>query len=374
MENQSQCVLKRLEQIEAFDALAPEWDALLASATIENIFLTHAWLREWWRIYGATCELWTLTLRQAQTLVGVAPLVWARASDGTRYVRWMGDGEITPNHLDWLVHPDFRAEFARALGAYLWQHRAAWDILDLDNITQDSPMRDLVNEALQSYGLTVQSHVTEVCPYAALPATFEAYLQARGSKSRKHLRYSQRVLLRDFPNARYGRAETAAEVDAVFDALAHLHQARWTRRGEAGSFASEQFAVFHRAMAQQGLRLGYLRLYFIKIDQAYVAVYYCYRVGNRMIYYNAGFDERWAKYSVGILLLAHTLEQACVTGATEYDFLQGEEEYKSHWATDTHTNWCLRVASPSVRARWAWFRRYQVKQIRKSLKRLLQRG
>jgi CelD/BcsL family acetyltransferase involved in cellulose biosynthesis len=89
------------------------------------------------------------------------------------------------------------------------------------------------------------------------------------------------------------------------------------------------------------------------------------------MYYNAGFDERWAKYSVGVLLLAHTIEQAILANAREADFLQGEEGYKSHWANAVRDNWCVRAASVSWRARLKWLRAYRLRELRKVVKQRL---
>lgn len=58
-----------------FDALAPEWDALVKRARSNVLFLTLAWQKTWWTYLGHG-DLWIVALRRADTdeLVGIAPL------------------------------------------------------------------------------------------------------------------------------------------------------------------------------------------------------------------------------------------------------------------------------------------------------------
>ncbi|MBI2977047.1 MAG: GNAT family N-acetyltransferase, partial [Chloroflexi bacterium] len=63
------------------------------------------------------------------------------------------------------------------------------------------------------------------------------------------------------------------------------------------------------------------------------------------------------KYSVGIQTLAYAIEQSIAEGATEFDFLQGDEAYKTHWTTHSRANWQLQLPGPHLRGQLAWARR-----------------
>ena len=52
-----------VEQVEAFDALAPEWDALVEAAPRPSPFMLHGWLDEWWRHSSDDDEERNQTLR-----------------------------------------------------------------------------------------------------------------------------------------------------------------------------------------------------------------------------------------------------------------------------------------------------------------------
>ena len=347
--------LTRLTDERAFAALADAWEALRIEAGVENPFLTHGWLARWWEAYAPGRRLWTLVAHEAGTgrLVGAAPLVLERARLGARRLAFMGAGEAAPNHLDLIVAPAHRDAFARAVAGALRDAGGEWDVLELLSLDGDAPAARALLEALGGVGMEPGVALFARCPYAALPATYDEYLRGRGAKLRAQLRSKEKKLRQDFGDVAFGRVESAAELDAAFDAFVRLHQGRWAARGEVGAFADPAFVAFHRACAADALRRGTLRLYHLRVAGEYAAALYCYRAGRRLFYYNTGFDERWSKYSVGVLILGHAVERSIADGVTEVDFLQGQEGYKEHWATGARDDVRVRVAAPHPRGRFA---------------------
>lgn len=324
------------------------------AARVDNIFLASDWLCEWWRHYGFDRELWVLIARRNHNLCGIAPLMIEKARSGQRRMVFIGTGEVVPNHLDFITLPGARVELINHFCECIVRFRSRWDLLDLKGFPGESLSLDVVTNFLHRKALRMRTKLSERCPYIVLPSSYEKYLRSRGSVTRAQLRRKRRRLMRDFPEVSFGRVEQESELDEVFDSLVRLHQARWVRRGKSGTFANPRFISFHRSVAHQGLLRGQLRMYYLKHEGSYVAIYYCYRVGQRVIYYNAGFDESWGKYSVGTLLLAYAIEQSIAEGASEFDFLQGDESYKAHWATHVRNNWRLYAASPHFRGQLAW--------------------
>ena len=59
-----------------------------------------------------------------------------------------------------------------------------------------------------------------------------------------------------------------------------------------------------------------------------MSAWYGFRYGGAESYYQAGRDPAWDGYSVGFVLLTHSIRAALEDGAREYRFLEGEETYK----------------------------------------------
>ena len=59
---------------------------------------------------------------------------------------------------------------------------------------------------------------------------------------------------------------------------------------------------------------------------------------NKYYFYQSGLDPSWAWLSPGTLLFNHCIKTAYERVAEEFDFLQGEEDYKSEWTQTKRTN------------------------------------
>ena len=95
--------IETVTTIEAFEALAGEWDDLVRAMPRPSPFLLHGWLAEWWRHYGDGAELAIHVARRDGRLVGALPLVVRRRA-GVRVASFMGGRtSVLP---DLLLAPD----------------------------------------------------------------------------------------------------------------------------------------------------------------------------------------------------------------------------------------------------------------------------
>jgi CelD/BcsL family acetyltransferase involved in cellulose biosynthesis len=173
--------------------------------------------------------------------------------------------------------------------------------------------------------------------------SWEEYLAGRSRNMRSQLGRRRRRLEREHELVL--RLADAATLDADLDSLFSLHTGRW--RGRGGSAALDTASMgFHRDFARAALERGWLRLWLMEVDERPAAAWYGWRIGDRYAYYQAGFDESFGDYSIGMLLLAHTIESAIGEGAAVYDLLLGTEEYKLRFATGERRVRDFIVSSP----------------------------
>src|SRR5204862_6229605 len=123
-----------------------------------------------------------------------------------------------------------------------------------------------------------------------------------------------------------------SRLQADFDALARLHIMRWGQES-VGSLEGER-AAFHREFAAVALEQGWLRLWLAEIDGEPVAAWYGWRFAGDEFYFQAGRDTRFDEYSVGFVLMVHTLREACRDGVDTYHFLAGDEAYKGRFTSE----------------------------------------
>jgi CelD/BcsL family acetyltransferase involved in cellulose biosynthesis len=73
----------------------------------------------------------------------------------------------------------------------------------------------------------------------------------------------------------------------------------------------------------------------IYLDDVPASALYGFMYGRTFYFYQSGFDPAFGKHSVGVGTMAIAINTAIEEGASEFDFLHGDEEYKFHWARET---------------------------------------
>lgn len=182
-------------------------------------------------------------------------------------------------------------------------------------------------------GMATVPRPEQTLPYIDLDGSnWEDYLAGRSRQFRSQLGRKMRRLRRDH-QVRIRQSAAAAEVPGDIDTLFVLHDARWQGKGEASALADPEARRLLVEFAVEAHQRGWLRLYLLEVDGAAVAGWLGWRLGERLSYYQAGFDPAWASHSVGFLLFAETVREAIAEGAAEYDLLLGDEPFKARFAT-----------------------------------------
>lgn len=326
-----------------------DWERLFAQASVQNPFLSWEWMAAWWRHLGKG-KLHLLFVRRQGALIGVAPLYRREIQLGGlsfRALSFLGDEAVGSDHLDFLSRKGCEDEVAEAIVQAWLQERRDWDFIALRQMAEDS-LHAARLLRLSERGWRVQRGEGEVCPYLNLAPTWEAFLNRLSASMRytvrrkiRNLEKEHRVELRVIDDLQEGRPG--------MERLIALHQKRWGDCGGSDAFVSEIKLPFHRETAEAFFRKGAARLFFLKADGETVAALYGFLLGRRFFYYQAGFNPSWKGKSVGLVLMAKCIEAAIAQGWSEFDFLRGPEEYKSHWTSDQRRTIHLTLSPPGIK-------------------------
>lgn len=304
-------VVPRLERVHGLDEIADEWDALAERSG--SIFSTALWSRLWWSHFGRDRDLLLHAARSADGgLVVVVPLyAWRRRLP--RVLRYLGHGpgdELGP-----IYARGDQDLAARAL-------RMALDELDWDVfLGEQMPGQDGWSDLLDG-----RTWRREASPTLLLPATWDEYVAGRSANFRQQLRRREEALAREGDVTT--RLADPTTLDGDLDALFALHRARW---GPAPSDFDD--TPFHRELAREALARGWLRLWLLELDGRPIAAWHGFRVGPVASYYQAGRDPSFERFSIGFVLMAHSIRSAIAEGASEYRFGRGDEPFKSRFAS-----------------------------------------
>jgi CelD/BcsL family acetyltransferase involved in cellulose biosynthesis len=167
----------------------------------------------------------------------------------------------------------------------------------------------------------------EACPVLGLPNDWDAYVRSLGKNMREQIKRYPKRLEKQFA-VEYELARGPEQVQRALGDLFRLHGKRWRARGQTGVLATPRRQQFHRDVCAAFDRRDWLRLWSLRCDGQAACVLLSYFHGGRYLFFIGGFEPELMRWSVGTCLFARVLGHAIEEGATEFDFLRGEEDYK----------------------------------------------
>ena len=323
-------------------SLANRWNNILCQSESDSIFLTWEWVFNWWQVYGGGKELCVLVLRdQHEDIVAIAPFyVRARRILGAvsiNEIRFLGTGEdVSPDYLDFIIKKGFEDEAIKVFVKYL-AVKNGWDVANLtDMVSTSFTVRAIQNMAADN-GLIVKTSERAICPYIQLLPDWEAYIAGLSKNMRYNIKRRMQNLEKDF-KTRYFIWQDIERLEYAMERLSFLHNKRWEQKGSKHGFSSKEYNAFHKAVAREFALKGWLQMSCLELNNEIVAILYDYRYGNKIYYYQGGFDPSLYKYSLGLVLRAFVIQKAIENGIKEIDLLKGAYEHKYIWTEhDRHT-------------------------------------
>lgn len=313
MRDQDQSLSLRVYQsLQDLEELEPQWNELVADYPPASIFCTWEWLSSWWRSFGEGRQLLVLALFDpASRLIGLAPLsvcdepILGFVSG--RLLRLMGDGSGDSDNLDLPVRRGFEEIFADRILQYLRAHPDQWDVSKLNTMPIDSPIARQLANSLGRPRWTGFEYLRN-CSAVQLPPTWERYVQQLSSEDQHNLvRYRRRLEKRY--SVRIYRCTREDELPVCLEALFRLHQSRWQRVGQAGTFGSGERRQLYADLSRRLLARNRLQLWAAELNGKIAAVQFAMRFADKVYQLQEGYDSEHSSDRVGFILRGAALKQ-----------------------------------------------------------------
>lgn len=318
---------------EALEDLRHEWQRLHA-ASDADLFLSWSWLIPWWHHLAGDRDLFVLLARDEDGRArGLLPLSLETARVGLRRVRrlrFMGDDHVGSDYLDALIEPSWNRAVNRAFAATLSERKGEWDLLELRDMDERSTTAHELLEELGEDTFDMHSVAGLHCPVQDFDPEQSVSDFMRGTSRFQNYTRRRKWLERQ-PGFHIEVCQDERTLEPALETFFRLHHLRWQEDGGSSGIAGARVEAFHREAMARLMAAGQLRLYTLWVDGLAVASVYALIHGSTFYYYQAGMDPDWRSRSVGLVLVGETFADAIRSGMTRYDFLRGEEAYKSDW-------------------------------------------
>ena len=334
----------------AFVGLEAEWNDAVERARIPHPFLRHEWVRTWWDSFHGHRQLHIVVVRDAGTIVGIAPLMRETTTIYGLPIRRLAllANDHTPR-TDFLVAGD-ADEVYRAIWRALHDDIDQWDVVQLTQLLKGSPTIAAMTRAASADGLPIGTWKSSDSPYLELSGTWDGYLASLSAKFRSNLR-NRLSRLKQIGEPALEILSGKAAVLGACDDVWRLEASGWKDR-EGTSIASDPAVQkFYTLLAERGAERGWLSLVFLTVGTRRIAVSYSAIYDDRLFLLKTGHDREFHTCSPFKLLTYLAAQEGYARGLREIDFLGDTEPWKQEWTETQRPHDWLFVFSNSRRAR-----------------------
>jgi CelD/BcsL family acetyltransferase involved in cellulose biosynthesis len=356
-------------------SLANKWNNILAQSESDSVFLTWEWIINWWQVYGGGKELRVLVLKdQHEDIVAIAPF-YVRTKKilgdlSINEMRFLGTGEdVSPDYLDVIIKRGFENEAINLLIKYL-AVKNGWDVANLTDIVSTSSTIRAIQNMGGENGLIVKTSERAICPYVELLGDWEEYIGGLSRNMRYNIKRRMQNLEKDF-KTRYFIWQDIGGLEYAMERLSFLHNKRWEQKGGKHGFSSKEYNAFHQAVAREFAMKGWLQLSCLELDGEIVGILYDYRYGNKIYYYQGGFDPSLYKYSLGLVLRAYVIQKAIENGIKEIDLLKGGYEHKYKWTEYDRQTINLTIGKNNLRSKIFFVDSFRKPRMKAAIKKII---
>lgn len=334
-----------------FDALAPEWPALLARTHRDAPFYTHAFLRCWLDAFAKDAPVRCVVARDGKGLRAALVLVERKESFyGLPVKKLAGAANVHSARHDLIADAHDPEAIAAVWGAL---EKLDWDVLELPDVPPHDGAQGAARELIGlagAEGCPTGLWESMQTPYIPLGEPLEQVMGRLTSKFRSNLR-RRRKKLGEVGAVAFERVTGGPELLARLDEGFALEAAGW--KGREGTAIANHAATrqFYTTLAEASAEQGTLSLFFLRAGGRAVAFYFALTHGGVCYLPKLGFDETLGQASPGHLILEDVLGDCCSRNLKEFDFLGPNMPWKQDWTEKVRVHhWCYAFRS-SLRGR-----------------------
>jgi CelD/BcsL family acetyltransferase involved in cellulose biosynthesis len=348
--------------------LQHDWDRLSRAVQFPNVFTTYDWYQTWYRRFArregsVKRRPHVLALKRNGAVTGISPLVLRISSHFGLVSRRL---QFVSRYREWdyndLVLGDDVAAQTEAVVEYLSRSVKEWDLVDLLDLRDIGDTNARIESALKRVGLSYRwLREEERCPYMPIDGPWSEILSRRSSSTRHTFQNQQSRLKRmGGDGLRMRILDDPRKEPNLLERMIALEAQKRVHGKVSPPFLGLHSGVFASLFDTLGLK-GWLCVAVMELNDRLLAWHLLFRCGGKLWGYLTAYDNEYARFSPGRMLIPAIVDYGFTHGYTEYDFLKGEESYKMRWITGFHHNYRLLIWNRRSMSRLCAFAHFKLR-------------
>lgn len=359
-----------LTTVEQAWANAQPWREMTANTPL----LSPEWLLTWWSHIGNKQELMILQCEDENgKTVGFCPLSSVSVY-GHQRLESLGAGHVCTDYTRIIANEPNHPAVSDAIAKYLTAHfserpKFRSSELVFEGVALGRPEHIELEKTLEQNGFHICQYPLQNSYQLPLPKTWQEYVnQLSASAKRKVRKLTSRI---DSGSCSFHQCSDPAGVMERMDDLHRLHQNRRQVLGQAGSYSAPNFQDFIRDAVARLAAVGRVRMEWCEFDNNIVAIHLLLLGDDTTYMYQSGINPDFMEIEPGHLLTVSAIRSAIENGLRFYDFLRGEEAYKSFWGGQPVPLVTLRCRPPRAMSRLVGFTHDRYWDLKRTTKNML---
>ncbi len=325
--------VKIITTLEEFASLAPSWKKLLAEIGDPTPFISHDWLRLWWKHFKTDEKLFIFTVWNENLLIGAIPLMRTRFII-QRIFRFDCLRSLTNPHspeFDLVCRPENLELVIGLLKRHLRENPKRWELMLLERIRADSGAVAVVDDHFRSGTVRINLKPAEGSFRIPIRGSFQEYFSGLNRSFRKNMRNrNNKLAALGTPEFRVFREYDPEAVEAFF----RLENTGWKKTNRSAITQRPWERKFYHEIAERFARTGRFNLSILSAGETPVASIYGL-VHNRVFYFmKIGVNYDIAdcdKLSPGQAILYRLIRHCFEKKYIGFDFCGPFAHFESQW-------------------------------------------
>jgi CelD/BcsL family acetyltransferase involved in cellulose biosynthesis len=354
--------------IELIDNLESSWIRLTEEGPCHEPFFQPGWIRAYIQAFSPQSTMLMISVWNGYELRGVLPLIKEHTFlGGLPVCRLRSASNLHSCRFD-IVHG---ATDKEAVASAIWSHLVAleWDVIEIRDVP-DGGAFEICAQNSTSAGNPVAIVESLKSPFLRLNQSMD--LSNRGRSCRKFRSRLQKK--RQRLEVALGDVKVIRETKYNSDTLAQFYElegAGWKGRNKSAIKCSEQTRNFYTAVAADAAKNNCLCFNSLKAGDRIIAMQFGILVGNTYFVPKVGYDEKFAEYSPGQMLVGEVISEFGKSRVEKYDFLGIQAEWKRIWTDQARPHFSYFVFRAGLKGRFLHTYKFEIRRFLSQMKRHL---
>lgn len=361
-----------------FDRLGEIWNKVLSTSAVNYPFISFEWLSSFWKNYGKGGNLLIVTTSELPDAPPscIAPFMIAKKAP-FHVLQFIGTG--LSDYLDIFGNGNLTNSISEIFSRL--NSEKGWDLIFLSDVLFDEGNAQDLMDAAKAVGWKTDHRLYTISPYLPIEGDWQQFLDSKSSNFRYTLKRREKRLQKEGLKLDIRFVASDMLNQQIINDMTMIETNSWKFDAGSAKMQKKHDKSFYQDFLMSFARNNWLNIWIGYLNDKPVAYLINFDFGGKIWFYNGAYDHSAEHYSIGSILTHYAVKDAFIRNKKEYDFLRGEEAYKSHWASRSRETFQIVFYKPTLysflgyilifKLRWFLAKYQKLQDIRLSLKRLL---